>query len=479
MAKERSLPEFAERPNATGIVTEIEEAKRQLSVKFGDEDPRWVEFDSVQVQAPKEASSQEGPPESSSAQGRYVWTQAGIDIMMAKGIYAEWGSPAVGSMVAKSVYDMAVQHGVWDPYVSSGFVRSEDQARDDAPEDDGATRLFLEPNPHGVAGNVLVHRVPPAPPRPILCTDDPEASILKAVQLLLAYPELDALPIVSPLRCTVVAHLTLSYCLTYLLSRLRGSDLQPLAQVAVTAKLESGAPAPAMREYNNDSKPSSGGERWAEPRQGTGQRPPPEPWVLARSQPLGDLLAFFARTHYSGAPIVESAENGGVIGYISRRNLLQFLDLAMQSKTRAAIVGDGADSTDQEEIVFDISAPVEVVLETLRRYRAATEDALASNPNTATSNATSAPHAEDRPLGADKGNNAYNGALFVYDKAMPLKTVLLRLLSAENRKILFVQDGNEEPPRLLRILSVSDVWLELIGTTDILEAAKAADAPAA
>merc|ERR1719386_184192 len=75
-------------------------------------------------------------------------------------------------------------------------------------------------------GTVLVHQVPSAPPRPILCTDDPDANLLKAVELLLAYPYLDAVPVVSQSRCTVVAHLTLSYCLSYMLQRLRGTAIK-------------------------------------------------------------------------------------------------------------------------------------------------------------------------------------------------------------------------------------------------------------
>merc|ERR1719188_1671897 len=84
-------------------------------------------------------------------------------------------------------------------------------------------------------GRVLVHRVPFAPARPILCIDDPEASLMKAADLLLTYPELDALAIVSPIRGTVVAHLTLSYCLAYAVGTMRGETLAPLAELQVRA----------------------------------------------------------------------------------------------------------------------------------------------------------------------------------------------------------------------------------------------------
>merc|ERR1719277_2790066 len=110
------------------------------------------------------------------------------------------------------------------------------------------SQLLVEERPR-TAGPVLVHRVPFAPPRPILCTDDPEASLLKAVELLLAYPELDALPVVSPVRCTVVAHLTLSYCLAYMLPRMRGADLAPLAGVLVGGG-GGGGGAPALRKFD-------------------------------------------------------------------------------------------------------------------------------------------------------------------------------------------------------------------------------------
>eukprot|EP00971_Amphidinium_carterae_P206049 4089309-Amphidinium_carterae.1 len=65
--------------------------------------------------------------------------------------------------------------------------------------------------------------------------DDPDANILKVVELLLAYPELGALPVVSPSRRTgepptteeqnketLVAHLTLASCLASCLEVLKG-----------------------------------------------------------------------------------------------------------------------------------------------------------------------------------------------------------------------------------------------------------------
>merc|ERR1711957_528950 len=107
----------------------------------------------------------------------------------------------------------------------------------------------------------------------------------------------------------------------------------------------------------------------------------------------------------------------------------------------------------------------EVVLETLWRFRGAAEEASATAANT-----TSTPGAEDekKPTVAwsekSCSTGAGTGALFVYEEELTLKVLLLRLLNAENRKILFGEAGkNGSPPRLLRVLSVSDVWLLLIG----------------
>jgi len=273
-----------------------------------------------------------------------------------------------------------------------------------------SSQIFLEEQPQAVVGPVLVHRVLLAPPRPILCTDDPEATLLKAVQLLLAYPELDALPIVSAVRCTVVAHLTLSSCLASILNRLRGPDIMPLGELIVGT---SGG-APTQRFFENAAEMSSG-----------------SPWVMRRSQPLLELLHFFAQTHLSGIPVVEDGVTGGVLGYVSRRDLLQFLDLAMQSAARI----DDPSESDPEEVRFDVNAPVEVVLNTLGRHRCA----------------------ED--------TRGVMGASLIFEEELTLKVLLLRMLNAENRKMLFVQrnEASDTAPRLLRVMSASDVWLLLIG----------------
>jgi len=314
-------------------------------------------------------------------------------------------------------------------------------------ENDPKTRLFVEERPQAFVGPVLVHRVPPAPPRPILCTDDPEASLLKAVELLLAYPELDALPVVSPVRCTVVAHLTLSCCLAYLLNRLRGSEIMPLADLMVQSRAI-GSSGSSQRVFDGSQCGGGGGV-------GGGAASTPaastsQPWVLNKSQPMQKLLTFFARTHHTGVPIVEDGTKkdvgGGILGMLSRRDLMQFLDLSMQAAGRR---GESADAPAAEEIHFDISSPVEVVLETLRRHRSSQEEAAAAGG------------ASDDKKNVSTASSV--GGLFTYEKELSMKQVLLRILAAENRKLLFVQDSGGGAPQLTRILSVSDVWLLLIG----------------
>lgn len=292
--------------------------------------------------------------------------------------------------------------------------------------EEAAARLVVE-EPTQVTGPVLVHQVPNAPPRPILCTDDPGASVLKAVQLLLAFPALDAVPVVSPVRCTVVAHLTLSYCLAHVLSRLRGVELRPLASVRIGGALGPEEGSVGLRKFTAASVPDAEGS-WAE-RRVSGALP----WVLRRSQTLGDLLTFFARTHYNGVPIVEDGD--GLIGLISRRDLLNYVDLAMQSaRKRVDASFDGL-----EPIKFDVKTPIEAVMAALRRYRS--------------------------PSATEEDAEARFGAALIYEKDVPLKTLLLRLLTAENRIVLFVKgEPGAGSPRLLRVVSISDVWRALIGS---------------
>ncbi|CAE7656229.1 unnamed protein product [Symbiodinium necroappetens] len=213
----------------------------------------------------------------------------------------------------------------------------------------------------GPIGPVLVHRVPCAPPRPILCADDADATLLKAVQLLLAYPQCDALPVVSPVRLTVMAHLTLSCCLAFLLGRLRGEELMPLACLKVG---DGSGSAPPQRKFESSAYQPS-----AEPKAEDQAGNAPLPWVLSQTQPLSELLCFFAKTHHSSVPIVED-EKGALVCNLSRRDLLSYLDLAMQS-ARQSNARDGAPDASEDLVEFNTAAPIEVLVKALRRYRVA------------------------------------------------------------------------------------------------------------
>jgi len=345
---------------------------------------------------------------------------------------------------------------------SSGDTE-EDQKN--AEQVEAAASLSVQEHPTA-GGPVLVHRVPLTPPRPILCTDDPDANLLKAVQLLLVYPELDALPIVSPLRCTVVAHLTLSSCLAYFLGRLRGSDLLPLTGLSVMAGSAEEASTPRIFTAASQGEEESS-DAWAEPRVPATVSelgPSRRPWVLRRSQPLRDLLAFFERTHHSSIPIVEDSDCGGVLGVLSRRDLLQFLDLAMQSAAKRFPVAkegeqtgetpDAVEVTDgEDEVRLHLDSPVSCILEALSRYRVAT---LAGADDPAAASTTATP-----------GRDARMGASLIYEREATLKTLLFSVLTAENRKVLFVEgEPGGSAPLLRRIISAGDVWQLLLGSLE-------------
>merc|ERR1719491_1158612 len=106
------------------------------------------------------------------------------------------------------------------------------------------------------------------------------------------------------------------------------------------------AGGPPVQRVFDGSLAGADGEKtcWAE-RRSEERRVPVEAhqqriWVLRRSQPLRDLLIFFASTSHSGAPIVEDGSDasvgGGFLGFLTRRDLLHFLDLAMQCARRRA-----------------------------------------------------------------------------------------------------------------------------------------------
>mmetsp|Transcript_69505 Transcript_69505/g.137473 ORF Transcript_69505/g.137473 Transcript_69505/m.137473 type:complete len:613 (+) Transcript_69505:92-1930(+) len=332
-------------------------------------------------------------------------------------------------------------------------------------------RIDVQDRPD-VSGQVWVHLVPGAPPRPILCTDDPEASLMKAVELLLAYPELDALPIVSPVRGTVVAHLTLSYCLAYMLSRLCGSELLPLVNLSVCG-VQEGADEdgmPVHRVFSSASVPPSARVKgWAERPLSSPSRQPA--WVLQHSQPVRDLLLFFARTYHSGIPVVEDGGGGGgVLGLLSRRDLLHFLDLGLQFARSSDEGNDSSGPPSLDATVrFDANAPVKLMLDALQRFRprpaeegagAGSAAASAAVPPQAAPTSTTG----EATLGAPAGTPGIIGATLIYEQRLPLKALLLQLLAAENRKLVFVKDvGNGCPPKLLRVISASDVWRLLVG----------------
>jgi len=285
---------------------------------------------------------------------------------------------------------------------------------------DPTAHLFVEERPFPGGGSVLVHRVPFAPPRPILCIDDPEASMLTTLELLFAYPELDALPIVDPTQNIVVGHLTFTYCLSQALNSLSGSDLMPLAEVPVKLG-ETGVSQQRVfssvvsveeehLEHHNKSL-----------------------WVLKQTQPLSELLAFFTSTSFSTVPVVE--DDGCVLGLLTRRHLIDFLDLSMQSANKGL---------EDDSICFDAEAPIKVVLEALQRFL---------------------PPQKEK-MNECKGGVG-TGASFVYGGELSLKNALLRVLAAANNKLLFVEDpashpGKNEAPQLLGLVSAGDIWQLLI-----------------
>lgn len=297
----------------------------------------------------------------------------------------------------------------------------------------------------GPSGPLLVHRVPSAPPRPILCADDPEATLLKAVQLLLAYPKCNALPVVSPVRLTVMAYLTLSACLAFILSRLRGEQLLPLAQLKVGQEVQVGTCADQQKfefaKYAELSAQAEGDNL---------------SWVLSESQPLRELLHFFAKTHHSSIPVVEDSK-GSLVYNLSRRDLLSYLDLAMQS-ARCHPQGH------EDRIVFDLSAPIEVVVKALKRYKVDDSRLRAVEVATSMLQEQSLLDGLLAEVPQDpKGQTDMPGATISYDKDMSMKDLILCLLEADNRKVFLVEDCGDKMPKLQQIISAGDIWRMLIG----------------
>jgi len=320
-----------------------------------------------------------------------------------------------------------------------------------APENEGqektSSHLDLVDGPSGAS--LLVHRVPFAPPRPILCADDPDATLLKAIQLLLAYPKCNALPVVSPVRLTVMAYLTLSACLAFILSRLRGEQLLPLVQLKVGSEVQIGTGSDSAEQQKFEH------EKYVEP--SGGAEGCKSPWILSQTQPIRELLHFFAKTHHSTVPIVEDAK-GSLVYNLSRRDLLSYLDLAMQSARCHSDAGD------QERIVFDPSAPIEVVVKALKRYKVDDSRLRAVEVATSMLQEQSLLDGLMAEVPRDpKGQTDMPGATISYDKELTMKDLILCLLEADNRKVFLVQDAGDKMPKLRHIISAGDVWRMLIG----------------
>jgi len=325
-------------------------------------------------------------------------------------------SSSVAGTSSSSMLDWSLAH--W----RAERLKRQDKAKGDGDSPTPSVGLCVEDRPR--IGPVVVHQVPSAPPRPILCIDDPEASILKAVQLLLAYPELDALPIVCRTRCTVVAHLTLSYCLAYILPRMRGADLLPLGDITVKG---SAVGTSAFRKFDSKAAKS---ESWAEKLSEVGQAP----LVLTQQHTVRDLLVFFVNTSYSSAPIVEENGSGGLLGLVSRRDLLNYLDLGLQTVKRT---GDTSRPLAESEAVkLDLGLTMEGLLAVLRRCRRTSLD--------------EAPSA------------GFGGGVVDDKKELSLKAAILSILDADNRKLLFVEDSGATR-KLKALVAATDLWRLLLG----------------
>ena len=314
------------------------------------------------------------------------------------------------------------------------------------PDSDGQEKTSHLDLVEGPSGPLLVHRVPSAPPRPILCADDPEATLLKAIQLLLAYPKCNALPVVSPIRLTVMAYLTLSACLAFILNRLRGEQLLPLAQLKVGGEVQVGTGSEQKKfEYASYVEPSVAEAEGSN-----------SSWVLSETQPLRELLHFFAKTHHTTIPVVEDAK-GSLVYNLSRRDLLSYLDLAMQSARCPS-------ETPNERIIFDPSAPLDVVVKALKRYKV--DDSRLRAVEVATNMLQEQSLLDGLMAEAPrdpKGQTDLPGASISYDKELTMKDLILCLLEADNRKVFLVQDAGDKMPKLRQIVSASDVWRVLIG----------------
>mmetsp|Transcript_41446 Transcript_41446/g.75089 ORF Transcript_41446/g.75089 Transcript_41446/m.75089 type:complete len:543 (+) Transcript_41446:114-1742(+) len=316
-----------------------------------------------------------------------------------------------------------------------------------------SSRLVLANRSRTGESPVIVHEVEFSMPRPLVSMDDPDANMLKVVELLLAYPELGALPVVSPSRHTVVAHLTLATCLASCLEVLKGAELQALSDLQVVSCQSKEGEGQAQRVFaadeHEDTTPPS---RKFDEKQTASANASLD--VLCETQTLGDLLVFFQKTHHSRVPIVEEGGSGCTCGIIARRDVLQLLDLALQSASGDQQGAEKCVDLDIETPVrFDPGLSLRDVVQILQQHQPPSSDEQAS--------------ASDNSA----FRNVLYGATSVEAESLPLSKALLHVLMAANRSLIFVKGSTPSSPedattrrqQLLRLFTVSDAWQLLLG----------------
>jgi len=256
------------------------------------------------------------------------------------------------------------------------------------------------------------------PPRPMLRIEDPESTFLRAVEILLAHPELSALPVVSMVQRTVVAHLTLSQCLALLLQHFRGEEIAPLAEITLSE-----TPQHILR-WQNEKQSEVLASKDGVPKDSC-------ICMDADKDTLRDLLEFFSKTNFTAVPII--TENNFLIGVIGRRNLLQLLDISMESSYRV----QSKQANPGEDIPFDVTWPLRQVIETLERY---------TPPN----------------------NNRFFGTGFTTE-ILPLSILLCEILLSDNHKVVVVEPHGEHAV-LRQFIHVDEVMRTLLfGDGDLPE----------
>eukprot|EP00397_Hematodinium_sp_SG-2012_P028216 GEMP01029699.1.p1 GENE.GEMP01029699.1~~GEMP01029699.1.p1 ORF type:complete len:565 (+),score=121.50 GEMP01029699.1:22-1716(+) len=280
------------------------------------------------------------------------------------------------------------------------------------PSDDGALQ-----SPTGT----LVQRTEGAPPRPMLRIDEPDSTFLRAVDLLLLHPELNALPVVSLSPRTVVAHLTLAECMALLVQHLRGKNVEVLGELTLPDTHQT------FVQWKEKKDVIMMGETLKD-----------ECIVLhADNDTLLDLLDFFAHTIFTAAPVV--TDGNIFVGVLGRRNLLQFLDLCMGSCVTAKrerelqeeMTHEKHEDREEcrealEEIVFDVSLPLRQVIQTLQNYSKETGE-------------------ESHFFGAGTTT-----------ESLPLKSLLCKIILSDNHKVAMIETVDEQV-FLRRFIHVDEV----------------------